>query len=207
MRLILKITTTFLLVLGLQNIDAQSVMLTGAALVFPTDVGGFVVVDIGVEAKIGQFMSAKLSVGTNTQSGESLTIDRTIVSLEGRHFFKNPLWHKAPFLGLVAQFHSYDKGEGIYESSYVGWKETQYQKWGLGLIGGQRFQLYKRLGCELHGGFTTEIGDKTAILEYNGKGKQTAIDKNHIGARLFWGFNVYVALGKMNPEYLKRKKK
>ena len=137
MKTIFKILLFYFTILNAQNIEAQSVMLKGTAFFFPTDVGGFAVLDAGIETKITQKSSVQISFGTSAQSGEDLSVDKYIFTAQWRYHFKKDNWFKTPFLGALIQRHNNDKGEGIYNPTYQGWKTTMSKKWGLGFIGGQ----------------------------------------------------------------------
>jgi hypothetical protein len=206
MKTTIKIIAFCLSILGLQNIEAQSVMLKGTIFFFPTDVGGFAVLDAGVETKINPTNSLLFSVGASTQSGEDLSVNKNIFTAQWRYHFKKENWFKSPFLGALVQRHSNDKGEGIYNPTYQGWKTTMSKKWGLGFIGGQNIQIYKRLGCEFHGGLISEMGDKNITTELIGTQKSLMKIKNDINVRPFLGFNFYLALGKVNPDLFVKKK-
>ena len=82
MKIFFKIITLFLSTLIAQNINAQSVMLKGTAFFFPTDVGGFAVLDAGIETKITQKSSVQISFGTAAQSGEFLSVDKYIFTAQ-----------------------------------------------------------------------------------------------------------------------------
>ncbi len=209
MKTFFKIITFYLGILSAQNTDAQSVMLKGTAFFFPTDVGGFGVLDAGIETKITQKSSMQIGFGTSFLSGEDLSVYKYIFTTQWRYHFKKDNWFKTPFLGALVQRHNNDKGEGVYNSTYPtygGWKTTKSKKTGLGFIVGQNIRIYKRLGCEFHAGLIAELGDKNITTEFTSTQKKFETIKNDVNARPFLGFNFFVALGKVNPDLMVKKK-
>lgn len=206
MKTFFKIITFCLGILSAQNTDAQSVMLKGTAFFFPTDVGGFTILDVGIETKITPKSSVQISYGLLFQNEESLTVDKYILTAQWRYHFKKDNWFKTPFIGGLIQRHNNEKGEGVFNPTYQGWKITEMKKTGLGFIVGQHIRIYKRLGCEFHAGLITELGDKNITTELIGTQKKFETIKNDVNARPFLGFNFYLALGKVNPDLMVKKK-
>lgn len=207
MKTFFKIITFCLGILNAQNIEAQSVMLKGTGIAFfsPNDIGGFAILDAGIETKITQTSSVQLSFGTSIRRGDETNNDKYIFTAQWRYHFKKENWFKTPFLGALIQRHNYSKSEGIYNPPY-GSKTTVSKKTGLGFIVGQHIRIYKRLGCEFHAGLIAELGDKNIRTKLTGTQEQFETIKNDVNARPFLGFNFYLALGKVNPDLMVKKK-
>ncbi len=112
-------------------------------------------------------------------------INKRLISFQVRRYNKDTFTNSF-FGGFMLQHY-------LETQSYFS-ADSKSKRWGLGLIGGYQFKIFRRLGLDIHGGLLAQTGSTES--KYRSP-QETKTEKIAFKLRPFWGLNLYVALGQM----------
>ena len=196
-KLLLIFISSFLF---LQNINAQYLMFKGTAALVVADLSVLLILDTGIEIKITEQFTGQLSYSKSYfGNGYTRRREKTIWTPQLRYYLKKDSWSTSPYIGILLQKHV-GRNEEFDDTSVYDHKIVTFKRLGAGFIFGHHIKIYKRLGIDIHIGALGEKGDEsTMVTAY--PSRQVTVDKVEIGktnARIFAGFNFYLAIGKIN---------
>ncbi len=149
--------------------------------------------DLGLEAKIKKNFTAQASLTFYGYEGDEDKIKRKIWSLQARKYTEADRLNSF-YYGAVLQ-----KRYEYVSSSTINYSENKTSnKIGTGIITGIQEKLFGSIGIDIHMGLIGQFGKEHKVRFDSGiPMKNTIVDQWKLSPRFIWGFNLYLALGKL----------
>jgi hypothetical protein len=191
------ISLVFVLCLVTQNTFSQSFAIKASVpIVF--DYNFQTGYDLGFEANIYKKWTGQVSF--TTLKGGGAVYNKQLWAFQIRHYWKND-WTNSAYGGLLVQNHFLNRVfmTETRPNPLEKFDEVE-KKWGAGFIIGGQPRIAGRFGLDIHIGLLFQKGTiETAYTHFDPKLDYVKTENTAIKTRLFWGMNLYIALGKM-PE-------
>jgi hypothetical protein len=151
--------------------------------------------DLGFEAKIYKNWTGQVSF-TSYKHGGSL-YNKQLWALQLRRYFKTD-WTNSTYGGFLVQNYFLNEVNPENQNPIKTIDKTE-KNWGTGFILGMQPRLSGRLGLDIHLGLLFQNGNvKKIYTHYDSKLDYMKTENTLLKPRLFWGVNLYIALGKIS---------
>lgn len=181
------------------TLNAQAAAIKGGAISLPTSESAFKIMDIGFEYYFKKHWSVQLSYTRSLKErydNSPYSKRESFLSPQLRYYFKENTYRKSFYMGLVVQWHQQNLTQELRDAYIPPFpsQKTDFDKLGLGIMGGFQIPIYKNLGIDAHYGYLLQMGTEYRVFTH--EMIQAFSQISGINMRPFYTLNLYWLIGK-----------